>query len=151
MVIDLATRHVGERTNIEVETVEIVEVVRMRGALGRRWWWRWSVGHGCGAFIHVAVEYSKLHGREPGKGNSSGLGRGFGSLFSARLSGYDSGSDKSWDELSNWKYGLFRWLEYHEEILKSEKIYPGGNKVFWCRIGAFYPSILFLDMAMANS
>lgn len=43
-------------------------------------------------------------GENPERAIPVALGVALGGLFSARLSGCDSGSDKSWDELSNWKY-----------------------------------------------
>lgn len=51
MVIDLAACHIRERTDIEIETVEVVECVLVRGAMrrrGRRWSVRHGYGCGCG-------------------------------------------------------------------------------------------------------
>jgi hypothetical protein len=48
LVIDLAGCHIRERTNIEIETVEVVESVWVRGAMRRRGRRRWSVRHGYG-------------------------------------------------------------------------------------------------------
>jgi hypothetical protein len=99
VVIDLATRHVGERTDIEVETVEIVEVVRMRGALGRRWWWRWSVGHGCGAFMWQSSIRSCI-GENPERAIPVALG------VSSALDSVDATAVaiRAGDKLSNWRY-----------------------------------------------
>jgi hypothetical protein len=62
MVIDLATRHVRERTDIEIETVEVevVKVVWVRGAVRRRGRWRWSVRHGYGSFAACRVSLIAL-------------------------------------------------------------------------------------------
>jgi hypothetical protein len=149
VVIDLATRHIGKRTNIEVETVEIVEVVRMRGALGRRRWWRWSVGHGCGAFMWQSSIRSCI-GENPERAIPVALGVAL--VVSSALDSVDATAVaiRAGGELSNWRY-CFNGLSTMRNSEKNERIFPGGNKVFWGRIGAFYPSDLFLVMAKANS
>lgn len=74
VVNNLTTRHVGERTDVEVEAKEVEGILR---GDAERWRgrWRWFVGHGCGVLVwRSSIHFRKLHWRSPSKGSFSGLG-----------------------------------------------------------------------------
>ena len=95
MGIDLATCHVRERTYIEIETVEVVDVVLVRGAERRRRRRR-SVRHGYYGYVCGLSSVLGCIGKGPRRVVPVAFGVAVSLRFSAVLSGCDSDSGRSW-------------------------------------------------------